>query len=231
MGNNALRHNHGSQLGELGFLASSEKLVGAPGNTYTIAPYLGSGSVKLVRVPRGDGTFFDLDFRKTSGSFDTFAAGSPATVGVTIRLAAGTASPDVLAQGHGPHRHHALDERPQGRPAPRRQDGEGPRVDDLVHDAVVGRRGGQGPGQGGDRPERTGLPVRVRDRHPVRLPLVGHRDRQHGRRELQGHPQRDGRGDRQRPRDELDRHDREVRHRRTRTASRPSTRRATPGPP
>ncbi|HEY3335038.1 MAG TPA: zinc-dependent metalloprotease family protein [Candidatus Limnocylindrales bacterium] len=93
MGNNALRHNHGSQLGELGFLGSSEKVVGAPGNTYTISPYLGSGPVKLVRIPRGDGTYFDLDFRTPYGNFDNFAAGSPATVGVTIRLAVGTASP------------------------------------------------------------------------------------------------------------------------------------------
>ena len=93
MGNNALRHNHGSMLGELGFLAASEKVVGAPGNTYTISPYLGSGPVKLVRIPRGDGTFFDLDFRTPYGPFDNFTAGSPATVGVTIRLASGTASP------------------------------------------------------------------------------------------------------------------------------------------
>lgn len=99
MGNNALRHNHGSQLGELGFLSSSEKVTGAPGNTYTIAPYLGSGPVKLVRVPRGDGTFLDLDFRTPYGNFDNFTAGSPAVVGVTIRLAVGTASPTSSPKG------------------------------------------------------------------------------------------------------------------------------------
>lgn len=93
MGNNALRHNHGSQLGELGWLSSSEKVQGGPGNTYTIAPYFGTGTVKLVRIPRGDGTFIDMDFRTPYGNIDTFTAGSPAVSGVTLRLAVGTASP------------------------------------------------------------------------------------------------------------------------------------------
>jgi len=93
MGNNALRHNHGSQLGELGWLSTAEKTVGAPGNRYTITPYLGTDGLKLVRIPRGDGTFFDLDIRTPYGAFDTYAAGSPATAGVTIRIGVGTASP------------------------------------------------------------------------------------------------------------------------------------------
>jgi chitodextrinase len=99
MGNNALRHNQGSQLGELGWLSSSEKVVGSPGNTYTITPYFSNGGVHLVRIPRGDGTYFDLDFRMTYGVFDTFAAGSPAVSGVTIRLGKGTASPTTTPQG------------------------------------------------------------------------------------------------------------------------------------
>jgi chitodextrinase len=93
MGNNALRHNHASHLGELGWLDASEKATGVPGNTYTIAPYFGPGGLKLVRVPRGDGTFFDLDIRSPYGTFDNYGAGSPAVVGVTVRIGAGTASP------------------------------------------------------------------------------------------------------------------------------------------
>lgn len=93
MGNQFLRHNHGSQLGELGWLSASQKVVGSPGHTYTISPYFASGTVKLVRIPRGDGTFFDLDLRTATGPFDTFAAGSPAVSGVTVRLGRGTASP------------------------------------------------------------------------------------------------------------------------------------------
>ena len=93
MGNKAARHNHGSQLGELGWLDASQKVVGTPGNTYTISPYFGTGAVKLVRIPRGDGSFFDLDFRVAYGSFDNYAAGSPPVSGVTIRLGWGTASP------------------------------------------------------------------------------------------------------------------------------------------
>ena len=93
MGNNALRHNHGSHLGELGWLAADEKVIGVPGNSYTITPYFGGSGLKLVRLPRGDGSFFDIDVRATYGVFDTFAAGSPATVGATIRIGLGTASP------------------------------------------------------------------------------------------------------------------------------------------
>ncbi len=93
MGNNALRHNHGSHLGELGWLTSSEKVIAVPGNTYAITPYFGGAGLKLVRVPRGDGSFFDLDTRMTYGAFDNFSAGSPVTVGTTIRIGVGTASP------------------------------------------------------------------------------------------------------------------------------------------
>ena len=93
MGNNALRHNPGSQLGELGWLGASEKVVVTPGNTFTISPYFSSGAIKLVRIPRGDGSYFDLDYRMAYGAIDTFAAGSPAVSGVMIRLGWGTASP------------------------------------------------------------------------------------------------------------------------------------------
>ncbi len=96
---NALRHNHGSQLGELGWLEASEKVVGGPGNTYTITPYFGPAGVKLVRVPRGDGTLFDLDIRTPYGSFDNYAVGSPAVTGVTIRVGLGTASPTNSPKG------------------------------------------------------------------------------------------------------------------------------------
>jgi chitodextrinase len=92
MGNNALRHNNGMGLVDMGLLSSGERVVGGPGNTYTIAPYFSPSGVKLVRVPRGDGTYFDLDIRSPYGTFDTFSAGSPVTVGVSIRIAVVTAS-------------------------------------------------------------------------------------------------------------------------------------------
>ncbi len=93
MGSVGLRHDHGSHLGELGWLAPEEKAIAVPGNTYTLRPYFGGAGLKLVRVPRGDGSFFDLDTRMTYGVFDTFTAGSPVTVGATIRIGSGTASP------------------------------------------------------------------------------------------------------------------------------------------
>jgi chitodextrinase len=96
MGNNALRHNHATQLGSLGFLGASETVDGSVGHTYTISPYFGSGAVKLLRVPRNDTTFFALDYRMTYGAFDTFAAGSPPVTGATIRLTYSTSKESDL---------------------------------------------------------------------------------------------------------------------------------------
>jgi chitodextrinase len=107
MGNNAMRHNPASQLGELGWLSASEKVEGAPGNSYTVTPYFSSGGVHLVRIPRGDGTFFDIDFRMTYGVIDTFTAGSPAVSGATIHLGWGTASPT-----NSPHAIQLIDTTP-----------------------------------------------------------------------------------------------------------------------
>jgi chitodextrinase len=106
MGNNALRHNTGMGLVDMGLLESSEKVVGGPGNTYTIAPYFGPAGIKLVRVPRGDGTYFDLDIRSPYGTFDTYGAGSPVTVGVSIRVAV------VTATGGTPRQSRLLDATP-----------------------------------------------------------------------------------------------------------------------
>jgi chitodextrinase len=98
MGNNALRHHTGMGLVDLGLLSSDEKVVGGPGNTYTIAPYFGPAGVKLVRIPRGDGTYFDLDIRTPYGTFDTYSAGSPVTVGVSVRIAVVTAASSTPRQ-------------------------------------------------------------------------------------------------------------------------------------
>jgi Gametolysin peptidase M11 len=55
---------------------------------YTLAPAeLASGSPKLIRVPRGDGTFLNLEFRQPEGSFDSFSSTDPAVTGVSIRIA------------------------------------------------------------------------------------------------------------------------------------------------
>jgi hypothetical protein len=93
MGNNGLRHNHGSHLGELGWLSPNEKVIAVPGNSYTLAPYFGGAGLKLVRVPRGDGSFFDLDTKVPFGAFDNFGATSPVVTGVSVRIGLGTASP------------------------------------------------------------------------------------------------------------------------------------------
>ena len=42
---------------------------------------------KIVRVARGDGNFYYLEFRQPFGSFDNFAAGDSAVKGVLMRVA------------------------------------------------------------------------------------------------------------------------------------------------
>ncbi len=109
MGNNALRHNHGSHLGELGWLTRREKVDRRSRATrYTITPYFGTDGVKLVRIPRGDGTFFDLDVRTPYGTFDTFAAGLPGRRWASpIRIGVGTASPTNTPKADAAARQHA----------------------------------------------------------------------------------------------------------------------------
>ncbi len=180
MGNNALRHNQGSQLGELGWLSASEKVIGTPGDTYTISSYFSSGAVKLVRIPRGDGTFLDLDVRSAYGVFDNFAAGSPPVSGVTIRLGWGTASPTNSPARGAADRHHPGHRHLCRRAAPRRPHVHRPRLDDLLHHHVdLGGRRGR-PGARGHRPVGPVEP----HRHPRRRRLVrragmgrGHRQR------------------------------------------------------
>ena len=174
MGNNALRHNHGSQLGELGWLDASEKVVGAPGNTYTIAPYLGTGPVKLVRIPRGDGTSSTSTSGRPTASSTTSRRARRPSSGVDDPARLGHGQPDRFAPGHRAPRHHAGDERPQGRPAPRRQDAHRPGLHDLVHDALVDAAAASRPGQGGHRARarRARCPRPPRDT-PSRRPRRG----------------------------------------------------------
>jgi hypothetical protein len=96
MGSGSWLHNAGQQIGELGWLSPGEVQTVSPGGTYQLAAVLGSpaGTVKVLRIARGDGTWIYIDVRASLGPyFDAFAAGSAAVSGVTIRL-----SPD----GYGP---------------------------------------------------------------------------------------------------------------------------------
>jgi hypothetical protein len=90
MGSASTRHHvnwHRSQLG----WASDVQTVTMSGS-YTLAAAPMSGTPRLLRVARGDGTFLNLELRKPWGSFDNFSTSDPAVNGVSIRIAPNTTS-------------------------------------------------------------------------------------------------------------------------------------------
>ena len=90
MGSASTRHHvnwHRSQLG----WASDVQTVTATGS-YTLAAAPMTGTPRLLRVARGDGTFLNLELRRPWGSFDNFSTSDPAVNGVTIRIAPSTTS-------------------------------------------------------------------------------------------------------------------------------------------
>ena len=94
MGNNALRHNPASQLGELGFLTDAEKVVGTPGNTYTITPYFGPDRRQARPDPARRRLLLRPGHPRHVRRPSTPSRPARRLVsGVTIRLGWGTASP------------------------------------------------------------------------------------------------------------------------------------------
>ena len=81
MGSATTYHNHGHMVGQMGWIAAAETQTVTATGTYVLNPLLTTpaDNVKVLRVGRGNGTSFYLDFRATFGTvFDKFAAGSPA---------------------------------------------------------------------------------------------------------------------------------------------------------
>jgi chitodextrinase len=90
MGAASTRHNDGLARVQLGYLpASATKTITASG-TYTIAKSFATSGIRVIGVPRGDGSWFYLDYRRPYGTyFDNYSTTSGAVTGVAIRLAQG----------------------------------------------------------------------------------------------------------------------------------------------
>jgi hypothetical protein len=85
MGASSRLHNdwHRAQLGWL-----TDMQTVTTSGVYTLAPAdIAGGTPKLIRVPRGDGTFLNLEYLQPEGSFDSFSGTDPAVTGVSIRIA------------------------------------------------------------------------------------------------------------------------------------------------
>ena len=89
MGSSTRLHNnwHRAQLGwSMGTVTATTTL------TTTLAPADSGTGTRLVRVPRGDGTYLNLEYRQPTGLFDNFSSLSAVVGGVSVRVAPDTGS-------------------------------------------------------------------------------------------------------------------------------------------
>jgi chitodextrinase len=96
MGSGSTFHNSGEQVGQLGWLQAGEVRTVLPGASYAVEPLLGTaaGTAKLLRVSRGNGTWFYIDIRAPFGTyFDRWGLTDAAVTGVMIRISPDSATP------------------------------------------------------------------------------------------------------------------------------------------
>jgi hypothetical protein len=89
MGSGQTRRVNGYHAGQLDVLRPSNTVDDAGGGDYTLAPLPDNTSApQILRVPRGDGTYYYVDFRRPFGTqFDAFDPSDPEVNGVGIRIA------------------------------------------------------------------------------------------------------------------------------------------------
>lgn len=88
MGSSSSYLHTGAARTHWGWLEPVTTAAGEAG-TWTLAPLDATAGTRMVRIPRGDGTFLSLEYRQPQGVFDTFGATSPVATGVTLRLDTG----------------------------------------------------------------------------------------------------------------------------------------------
>jgi M6 family metalloprotease-like protein len=90
MGSAQTRHHVNWHRAQLGWLTDVQTVTAS--GTYLVTPAELSGTPRLVRVARNDGTYLNLEFRQPWGIFDNFSAADPVVNGVSIRIAPATTS-------------------------------------------------------------------------------------------------------------------------------------------
>ena len=90
MGSAQTHHHVNWHRAQLGWLSDVQTVTAS--GTYLLTPAELSGTPRLVRVARGDGTYLNLEFRRPWGIFDNFSASDPVVNGVSIRIAPATTS-------------------------------------------------------------------------------------------------------------------------------------------
>jgi chitodextrinase len=90
MGSAQTRHHVNWHRAQLGWLPDVQTVTAS--GTYLLTPAELSGTPRMVRVARNDGTYLNLEFRRPWGIFDNFSASDPVVNGVSIRIAPATTS-------------------------------------------------------------------------------------------------------------------------------------------
>ena len=88
MGASMTRHDDNLALVQMGYLPTSATRTITKSGTYTLTQASAASGVRILGIPRGDGTWFYLEYRRPYGTyFDNFSSTDPAVNGISIRLA------------------------------------------------------------------------------------------------------------------------------------------------
>ena len=90
MGAAQTRHHNNWHRAQLGWTADTQTV--STSGTYLLTPAELTGTPRMLRVARGDGTYLNLEFRQPWGIFDNFASGDAVVNGVSVRIAPSTSS-------------------------------------------------------------------------------------------------------------------------------------------
>jgi hypothetical protein len=85
MGGAQTRHHVNWHRAQLGWFADTQTVTTS--GTYALAPAELTGTPRMLRVARGDGTYLNLELRQPWGIFDNFSASDSVVNGVSIRIA------------------------------------------------------------------------------------------------------------------------------------------------
>ena len=90
MGGASTRHVHNLEKAQIGYLAAGAARTVVASGTYTLMHASATSGTRIIGIPRGNGTWLYLEYRRPHGTyFDNFSSTDPAVRGVSIRLAAG----------------------------------------------------------------------------------------------------------------------------------------------
>jgi len=90
MGSAQTRHHVNWHRAQMSWFADTQTVTTTGSYLLTAAEL--TGTPRMLRVARGDGTYLNLEFRQPWGIFDNFGAADPAVNGVSIRIAPATTS-------------------------------------------------------------------------------------------------------------------------------------------